>query len=94
MTRMHVVYSDAHRRHDPRHFLVRGRQVASPEVPARADALLAAAQGGGHAIVAPDDFGPGPRAAVHTRAYLAFLESVHARWRELDGAAEEVVPNV
>ncbi len=91
---MHVVYSDAHRRHDPRHFLVRGRQMASPEVPQRADVLLAAAKAGGHAIVAPDDFGPGPRAAVHTRAYLAFLESVHARWRELDGAAEEVVPNV
>ncbi len=91
---MQVVYSDAHRHHHPRHFMVRGRRVDSPEVPARAESLIAAARAGGHTIVAPDDFGSAPRAAVHTPAYLSFLEEAHERWRGFDGAADEVVPNL
>lgn len=91
---MRVVFSDRHSRHAPRRFLVRGALVASPEVPARAESLIAAARAGGHAIVAPDDFGPEPRAAVHAPDYLRFLETVHDRWRALDGAGDEVLPNV
>ncbi|MFQ5784998.1 MAG: histone deacetylase family protein [Alphaproteobacteria bacterium] len=91
---MQVVYSDAHRRHHPRYFVVRGRPVANPEVPARAESLIEAARAAGHDVVSPDDFGPGPCAAVHASDYLRFLETAHARWTELDDAAPEVVPNV
>jgi len=90
---MKVVYSEAHARHAPRHFLVRGRIKESPETPARAEALLAAARAAGHEIVAPRAWGPGPRAAVHAPAYLRFLETAHARWRALDDSSPEVVPN-
>ncbi len=91
---MQVVYSDAHRRHAPKHFLVRGTRADNPEVPLRAENLAAAARAGGHAIVAPDDFGHGPRAAVHTARHLEFLETVHARWLDHPVAADEVVPNM
>ena len=91
---MQVVYSDAHRRHAPKHFLMRGTRVDNPEVPLRAENLAAAARAGGHTIVAPDDFGPGPRAAVHTAQHLAFLQTVHARWRDHPVASDEVVPNM
>ena len=91
---MQVVYSDAHRRHAPKHFLVRGTRVDNPEVPERAENLVAAARAGGHTIVAPDDFGPGPRAAVHAARHLRFLETVHARWQDHPVAGDEVVPNM
>ena len=39
---MQVVYSESHRGHHPRHFLVNGTVQQCPEVPARADAFLAA----------------------------------------------------
>ncbi len=91
---MKVVYSEAQQAHDPGFFLVRGERKACPETPARAESLLAAARAAGHAIEAPDDFGSGPRSAVHTPEYLDFLETVHGLWRELDGASDEVVPNV
>lgn len=91
---MKVVYSDRHAIHDPQFFVVRGQVRRSNEQPERAARLLAAVERDGHSIVAPDDFGGGPRAAVHTPLYLRFLETAYARWRELDGAGPEVVGNV
>ena len=90
---MHVVFSETHHGHRPGRFLRRGEWADSPELPARADNLVAAARALGHAVVAPDDFGPGPREAVHTAEHLAFLSSAYRRWREIDGAGGEVVPN-
>jgi acetoin utilization deacetylase AcuC-like enzyme len=91
---MQIVYSPAHERHAPKTFIRRGVVVPNPETPERAATLLAAVQNGGHRIVAPDDFGPAPREAVHTAEYLGFLETVHARWQAMPEAGGEVVPNV
>lgn len=91
---MKVIYSDAHKDHDPQQFIVRGRVKRSNEQPERAFKLLDAAQRGGHTIVAPDDFGAAPRAAVHTPQYLTFLETAWTRWQALEDASEEVMPNV
>ncbi|MBP6900442.1 MAG: histone deacetylase family protein [Burkholderiaceae bacterium] len=91
---MKVIYSDQHQDHDPQQFIVRGRFKRSNEQPERAWRLLAAARDAGHAVVAPEDHGPGPRAAIHTPAYLRFLETVWARWQLLDDASDEVLPNV
>ena len=33
-------------------------------------------------------------AAVHTPEYLDFLERIHVRWRRIEGASEEVIPNI
>lgn len=91
---MKVIYDQRHQLHHPRSFLVSGTRRPSPEVPERASVLLAAAEAAGHEVVVPDDLGPGPRAAVHTAEYLQFLEHIAERWARIEGASEEVVPNV
>ncbi|MET3183807.1 UNVERIFIED_ORG: acetoin utilization deacetylase AcuC-like enzyme [Variovorax guangxiensis] len=91
---MKVIYSDQHTGHDPQQFIVRGRMKRSNEQPERGTLLLNAARAQGHDIVAPEDHGPGPRAAIHTPQYLRFLETAWERWQQLDGASEEVIPNV
>jgi acetoin utilization deacetylase AcuC-like enzyme len=91
---MKVFFSDIQYRHDPKCFLVNGAQQPNPEVPARAGALVQAARDAGHEIVAPDDHGLGPLAAVHTPEYLQFLRTIHTRWQRIEGASEEVIPNI
>jgi acetoin utilization deacetylase AcuC-like enzyme len=91
---MKIVHTDAHAQHDPQFFLVRGQAKSSTEQPERAERLLAAASAAGHEVVAPESFGPGPRAAVHTPEYLRFLETAHAEWQALGDSAAEIVPNV
>lgn len=91
---MKVVFDPRQLGHAPRQFLVRGQWQACPEMPLRGEMLLAAARAGGHELVAPAEHGPAPWAAIHPADYLSFLESAHARWRALPGAAAEVVPNV
>ncbi len=91
---MIVVFCEQQRQHYPRHFLVSGRRQPNPERPERVDALLAAVRERGHRVIAPEDHGPGPRAAVHTPEYLRFLSTIHHHWRQLPGASEEVVPNI
>jgi acetoin utilization deacetylase AcuC-like enzyme len=84
---MFVVASDAHRVHHPRRpFLDAGRMVDPPEVPARADRILAAiGESGLGSVDAPEPFGRGPLLRVHTPEYLDFLEHAHARWRGATG---------
>jgi acetoin utilization deacetylase AcuC-like enzyme len=91
---MRIVFSPAQRAHYPRNFIVSGRLRPNPEKPERIDALLASAREAGHEVLEPEDHGPGARAAVHSPEYLQFLEHIHARWRRIDGAGEEVVPNI
>jgi acetoin utilization deacetylase AcuC-like enzyme len=82
-----IVASDAHRAHHPRTpFLDRGHAVAPPEIPERADRILAAVADAGFARpTAPAAFGLAPIKRVHTQAYLDFLANAHARWREATG---------
>ena len=92
---MLVVYAEEQARHHPRFFIARGQVRPCPEVPKRAEMFLAALRAaGGHEVVAPEDYGPGPRAAVHTARYLDFLETAHARWLALPDPSPEIVPNV
>lgn len=91
---MKAVYSPAHVTHDPKFFLSRGVPTASAEQPERAERLLAGLVRCGIPVVEPDDFGPAPRAAVHTSAYLTFLETAHAEWSALPGASDEIIPNI
>lgn len=91
---MQIVFSPEHERHQPKNFLKRGVPTPNPEVAERARRLLAAVEGNGHKVVAPDDFGHEPRTAVHTAAYLDFLTTIWQRWRALPDAGTEIVPNV
>ncbi len=92
---MKVVYGEEHAHHCPKHFLVAGALRANPEVPGRAEALLAAARAAGHEVVtAAKHHGLAPVAAVHTPEYLQFLRSIYGRWQSIEGAGPEVIPNV
>ncbi|WP_026986966.1 histone deacetylase family protein [Fodinicurvata fenggangensis] len=91
---MKVVFNEAQKRHYPRNFLVSGAQQPNPEVPERAERLLAAALDSGLEQVTPPDYGLSAVSAVHTPEYLDFLEHVYERWQRIEGASEEVVPNI
>ncbi len=92
---MKIFHSSKHAAHYPRNFLVNGVLKPNPETPERAEALLAAALAAGHEEVEPRaDMDLGPLAAVHTPEYLSFLAGIHERWRRIEGASAEVVPNI
>ena len=87
-------FAEEQKRHAPQRFMVAGVFRDSAEQPERADRLLEGARAAGLAIECPDDRGLGPVAAIHTPAYLRFLETIHARWQAVEGASDEVLPNV
>ena len=80
--------------HDPKHFMANGTRLPNPEVPARVAILRAGAEAAGCAFEAPADHGMGPIAAIHTAEYLSFLRTIYPRWQRIDGAGEEVIPNI
>lgn len=91
---MKVIYDEAQKRHHPGFFLTSGARAPNPETPARADMLFAAATKAGLIHEVPPDLGLAPAAAVHTPEYLAFLANIYTRWRRIDLASEEVIPNI
>ncbi|MEM9911630.1 MAG: histone deacetylase family protein [Pseudomonadota bacterium] len=80
--------------HRPENFLVAGNKRPSPDVPERASLLLAGAKAAGWRIERPSDYGKACLGSVHSAAYLHFLETIYDRWREIEGAGPEVIPNV
>jgi acetoin utilization deacetylase AcuC-like enzyme len=80
--------------HRPTHFLVRGQPKPMPEQPERIEAAVALLTRRGVVVETPPDYGSAPRAAVHSVAYLGFLETAHARWSALPDSGPEVVANV
>jgi acetoin utilization deacetylase AcuC-like enzyme len=89
-----IVFSETQLQHRPAGFLVRGLMKPAAEQPERALRLREAALAAGHQLVEPRDHGAGPREAVHSVRYLRFLETAHERWRALEGAGEQAIPNV
>ncbi|MEX2495992.1 MAG: histone deacetylase family protein [Woeseia sp.] len=91
---MNVVFSEAQKKHYPKNFLSSGAPQPNPEVPERADRLLASALSLGLEREAPGDFGDGPIAAVHTPEYIQFLQNIYTRWQRIPEASAEVMPNI
>jgi acetoin utilization deacetylase AcuC-like enzyme len=93
---MPLVWSEAHRLHDPRAEIWVGVRTPAVELAGRADAIRAALEGAGHPIVAAE---PQPEAAleaVHDRALLDFLASAWREWEAsgliTDPGQDRVVP--
>jgi len=80
--------------HDPKHFMANGTRLANPEQPRRIEVLKQGAEAAGCRFEAPEDHGLGPIAALHSAEYLVFLQTIHERWRRIEGASEEVIPNI
>ncbi|MEP3244322.1 MAG: histone deacetylase family protein [Sneathiella sp.] len=91
---MKVVFSPDQSKHHPETFIQSGVFKEPQEVPARADALEAGLKEAGHEFVTARDFGPKPRAAIHSPGYLNFLETIHERWTAAGMESKEVLPNI
>ncbi len=88
------VDQEKQRQHFPSGFLVNGLMQPNPEKPERLERFLDGVATGGHDILAPEDHGLGPIAAVHAPAYLKFLSTVYPRWQRIPDAAPEIFPNI
>ena len=91
---MRAVFDPAQCRYHPRRCLFNGAWQPSPEIPKRANILQRALRDLGLAAEAPPDAGLAPIEAVHDGRYLSFLQTILPRWRRIEGAPEEVVPNL
>lgn len=91
---MQAFLDNRQRAHAPKTFMSAGIKRPSPEAPTRVDLLKAGAEAANCDFEAPKDSGMAPIGAVHEAAYLIFLQTIHARWQHIPGAAEEVIPNV
>lgn len=91
---MKAVFHEDQRRHEPKHFLSSGAQRPNPEQSARIDALLSGLATAGIGTTASEDRGLAPLAAVHTPEYLHFLRNIFVRWQRIEGASDEVIPNI
>jgi acetoin utilization deacetylase AcuC-like enzyme len=91
---MKAIFDDRQWKHQPRHFMANGAILPNPEQAERINRLLSGARNAGCSVTAPTDAGMGPIAALHSPEYLVFLETIHSRWRRIEGAGEEVIPNI
>ncbi|VAW05571.1 Amino deacylase [hydrothermal vent metagenome] len=91
---MKALFDDRQYLHDPKHFMANGVVQPSPEQAARIDVLRRGGEAAGCSFHAPSDAGLGPIAALHSPQYLTFLQNIHARWQFIEGASEEVIPNI
>ncbi len=91
---MKAIFDDRQRKHQPKHFMANGKLLPNPEQAERIERLLIGARAAGCSVEAPKDAGLGPIAALHSPEYLVFLQNIHARWRLIEGAGEEVIPNI
>ena len=92
---MLTVYSEDHKKHAAKFELTFGQFVPVHETPERAEIVLARVRTVGLGeVVGPEDFGPAPRARVHSEAFLAFLESAWARWTEETGSDADALPEI
>jgi len=91
---MKAIFDERQWKHDPKHFMANGAVLPNPEQPKRIEILKSAAEAAGCVFDAPGDAGMGPIAALHTAEYIAFLKNIYTRWRRMEGAGAEVVPNI
>src|ERR1700722_4528710 len=96
--RMKVFWHDAQLKHAPRFFLARGETRPNYEVPARAEALLAACRAMRLDIVTPAPAERPGLLTVHDGDYLDFVREAHAAWllvpnAGVPNAGQEVVAN-
>jgi len=63
-------------------------------MPERVDRLLQGALAAGCTPETAENHGMEPLCAVHSEAYLQFLEHAWERWQRIEGAAEAVTPNI
>jgi acetoin utilization deacetylase AcuC-like enzyme len=91
---MKAFFAEEQKRHDPTFFLSSGAPQPNPEQPERVERLLSGARAADLEILRPENHGLGPIAAIHTPEYIDFLKRIYERWRRIEGASAEVIPNI
>ncbi|WP_428675169.1 histone deacetylase family protein [Roseibium sp.] len=91
---MKAIFDERQWAHDPKHFMANGALLPNPEQPRRIEVLKNGAEAAGCRFEAPGDHGLGPIAALHSAEYLVFLQTIHKRWSRIEGASDEVIPNI
>lgn len=91
---MKAILDDRQRVHDPKMFMANGTRLPNPEKPERIEVLRAGAEAANCRFETPTDHGLGPIAALHSPEYLVFLQTIHGRWSRIEGASDEVIPNI
>lgn len=91
---MRAVFDNRQSDHDPKHFMAYGVIKPNPEQPLRTKILREGAEAAGCSFEEPRDAGLGPIAALHSPEYLTFLQTIHARWQEVEGAGPEVISHI
>lgn len=90
---MKVFWDPVQLTHTPSFFLLRGAVKQNFEVPARAEALLAACHAMGLPVLVPPAAVEAALLAVHDAAYLDFLRDGFAAWSALPDRGPEMVAN-
>jgi acetoin utilization deacetylase AcuC-like enzyme len=90
---MKVFWDPVQLSHEPHFFLLRGQPRPNFEVPARAEALLAACRAMAMAVETPPPVDRAILATVHDPAYLDFLRDGFAAWSALPDSGGEMVAN-
>lgn len=85
--------------HTPQQYMRLGRIHKPADLPARAQALMAALQAQGIAITPTPDLGVDVLEQAHSRHYIDFLSTAYARWQEMARQSTiepgpEVLPNL
>lgn len=91
--RVRAFYHPDQAAHDPRQYMRFGRVIAPKDVPARTEALLSALRALDVVPEKPLADVAEARRAVHTEAFLQFLETAWDRWQLLPEKGPEVWPN-
>lgn len=80
--------------HRPQQYFRLGRVDTPLENPERMATLAEALSALGLVLTRPTDRGRQPLLAVHSPAYVTFLEEIFAQWQTLPNAGPEAFPNV
>ncbi|HYZ62645.1 MAG TPA: histone deacetylase family protein [Acetobacteraceae bacterium] len=91
---MLVVHHPDQALHDPERVFRLGTWIDQPDRAERYRIFLGVAEEGGHRIELADSCGLEPILKVHDPEYVAFLQTAHARWRELPNAGPDAIPHV
>ena len=95
MTDMKTFFHPDQRLHHPASYFSRGQMRTPQEIPDRVERILAGLDILGLPVVPPADHGLGPLLAVHDAGYLNFLQTAHARWKQVPlDWGDEVMSNV
>ena len=95
MTDMKIYFHPDQRLHRPTSYFSRGQMRTPQEIPERVDRILAGLDILGLPVLPPADHGMDPLLAVHDAGYLKFLETAHARWKQVPlDWGDEVMSNV